>query len=367
MNTPKPYSPFTPFVAIAMIACMLAVACSKDVQPIDTVAKRQADSADSAKIFFQRHVDSVINRFSPIGFTKTVVKDAKALTELRRTYAKTDSTWAAYRALTLANRKDINYYRVGDTVMMPDTIVEDLRAYSIFPQWYPEAIDIPRLVLISNKWQCYGCYSNGELVRFAAVNSGEEHKPTFPGRYAVNWKQRLRHSSLDSTWILPFTVNFHQFAGSAMHQFDMPGRPVSHSCVRQFLSDAEWMFKFVRTKKVDSNRRSIPFSGTPVIILDVFDFSRRKGGPWRDITSTKDVVIALPKMPLEVEEALIPISQIPKDVRGGLPNRKRYMEADSILRERGVIRPKANLRESINYNKLRRDKKRLRSAAHKKK
>lgn len=348
-----------------MIACMLVLACSKDVQPIDVAAKRQADSADSAKKFFQRHVDSVINRFPRISFTKTVILDAKALLALRRTYAKSDSTWTAYRALTLANRKDIQYYRVGDTVMIPDTIVEDLRAYSIFPQWYPDAVDIPRLVLISNKWQCYGCYSNGELVRYAAVNSGEEHKATFPGRYAVNWKQRLRHSSLDSTWVLPFTVNFHQYAGSAMHQFDMPGRPVSHSCVRQFLTDAEWMYTFVRTAKIDSNRRPIPFTGTPVIILDIFDFSRRKGGPWRDITSTKDVVIALPKMPLEVEEAYIPISQIPKDVRGALPNRKRYMEADSILRERGVIRPEANLRESINYNKLRRDRKRHKAASRK--
>ena len=346
-----------------MIACLLLGACTKEAQPIDAAAKRSSDSLESAKVALQRHIDSVINRFPRIGLTKTVIADAKALASLRRTYGKTDSTWAAYRALTLVNRKDIHYYRVGDTVMIPDTIVEDLRAYSIFPQWYPEAVDIPRIVLISNKWQCYGCYQNGELVRFAAVNSGEEHKPTFPGRYAVNWKQRLRHSSLDSTWILPFTVNFHQYAGSAMHQFDMPGRPVSHSCVRQFLTDAEWMYKFVRTAKVDSNHRFIPFTGTPVIILDIFDFSRRYGGPWRDITSTKDVVIALPKQPLDVEEAMIPISQIPKDVRGALPNRRRYLEADSILRERGVIRPEANLRESINYNKLRREKARRKAAA----
>lgn len=31
--------------------------------------------------------------------------------------------------------------------------------------------------------------------------------------------------------ILPFTVNFHQYAGNAFHQFEMPGRPVSHSAV----------------------------------------------------------------------------------------------------------------------------------------
>jgi len=350
-------------VMVATVTCVLLLACSKEQVPQDPTLKRSADSLDSARVAHQKHVDSIVNRFPRIGLRKTVIEDSKDLAALRATYAKTERTWKEYRALTLANRKDIHYYRVGDTVMVPDTIVEDLRAYSIFPQWYPEASDIPRLVLISNKWQAYGCYRNGELVRFAAVNSGEEHKPTFPGRYGVNWKQRLRLSSLDSTWKLPFTVNFHQYAGSAMHQFDMPGRPVSHSCIRQFLTDAEWMFNFVRTAKTDSNRRFIPFSGTPVIILDIFDFSRRNGGPWRDISSTKDVVIALPKKPLEVEEAMIPISQIPKDVRGALPNRRRYIEADSILRERGVIRPQANLRESINYNKLRREKAKRKAAA----
>lgn len=365
MNIPERSNLLMRSHMVTALACVLLVSsCSREPSVTELKERRQQDSTDSVTKAHLRHVDSVMHRFPRIGLTKTVIKDGKELSHLRATYAKTTETWKEYRALTLLNRKDIQYYRVGDTVMIPDTIVEDLRAYSLFPQWYPEAEDIPKIVLISNKWQCYACYDHGELVRFAAVNSGEEHKPTFPGRYAVNWKSKLRLSSLDSTWRLPFTVNFHLYAGSAMHQFDMPGRPVSHSCVRQFLTDAEWMFKFVRTAKLDSNKRFIPMTGTPVIILDIFDFSRRNGGPWRDITSTKDVVIALPKRPLEVEEALIPISQIPKDVRGGLPNRKRYVEAESILRERGVIREQARLRESINYNKLRREKARKKAHAH---
>jgi hypothetical protein len=65
---------------------------------------------------------------------------------------------------------------------------------------------------------------------------------------------------------------------------------------------------------------------------------------------------------MDVEEALIPISQVPHDSRGSLRNIKRYITADSILRERGVIRPGVKLLESIDYNKRRA----LREAAKKK-
>jgi hypothetical protein len=194
-------------------------------------------------------------------------------------------------------------------------------------------------------------------VRFAAVNSGEERKPTLPGRYAVNWIDRLRKSSLDSTWILPYTVNFHLYAGSAFHQFDMPGRPVSHSCVRQFLADAEWLYKWVDRGAVNKEtRRIIPMTGTPILIIDVFDFTRKKGGPWLDLTSNRDIELELPADPMAVEEALIPISQIPHVVRGGLPDKTRYVTAEEIIRERGHIREGVTLRESIDFNKLRRER-----------
>jgi hypothetical protein len=96
-------------------------------------------------------------------------------------------------------------------------------------------------------------------------------------------------------------------------------------------------------------------TGTPVIILGMFDYARRYGGPWREITSNTQT-ITLPDDPMAVEEALIPISQIPKDARGSLPNYKRYLTAEDTLRARGIIREGVTLSESINYNKLRRQK-----------
>lgn len=287
-----------------------------------------------------------------VSYTKQVITNAKALDSIRKAYRKTDTVQnLAYRAFTTVNRKDLHYFRVGDTVLIPSVLSPNLTDYSVFPTTYPAADSIPKIIMVSNAWQSYACYEYGKLVRFAACNTGEERKATFPGRYGLNWRSILRKSSLNSSWILPYTWNFHLHAGSAFHQFDMPGRPVSHSCIRQFRDDARWLFYWGEGAKRDSvKRRYIPFSGTPVIIIDMFDFTRKKGGPWWDLKDNS-FRITLPNDPLNFEEAWIPISQIPQSVRGGLPNRERYIAAEDTLRMRGIIRDGVKLRASIQYTK----------------
>ncbi len=347
-------------LAIAVAIGLLSCSCSSDRteqsewEPADTSVSKDVNTPQH---LVAERLDSLRAHIPRVRYDRFVIHNRSALDSIRRNYGKTKATWNNYRVLTLLNRKDIQFFNVGDTIIVPDTIVKDLRTYSVFPLDYPGARNIPKLLIISNEWQCYACYEYGFLVRFAAANTGEERKPTFPGRYAVNWKQRLRLSSLDSTWVLPFTVNIHQYAGSAMHQFEMPGRPVSHSCVRQFLEDAEWVYNWVHVAKLDSNRRPIPFTGTPVIIHGLFDFSRKRGGPWLDLANNDPQIRDLPDDPMQVEQALIPLSQIPKVVRGALQDHARYAKAEEVLRERGWIRDGVRLRESIDYNKLRRDRK----------
>ena len=287
-----------------------------------------------------------------ITYAKVTIQNAKHLDSIRRAYRKTDTIHnIAYRAFVTVNRKDLHYFRVGDTAIIPSLLSQSLTDYSVFPTEYAAAKAIPKIIMVSNAWQSYACYEYGILVRFAACNTGEERKATFPGKYALNWRSILRRSSLNSSWILPYTWNFHLHAGSAFHQFDMPGRPVSHSCIRQFRDDARWLFYWGEGAKRDSvKRRYIPFSGTPVIIMDMFDFTRKKGGPWWDIKDNQ-FRIPLPEDPLNTEEAWIPISQIPHSARGGLDNRKRYEDAEDTLRMRGTIRDGVKLRASIQYSR----------------
>lgn len=339
------------FIALIYIIINLLClfACSSD--------KEKVIQEQHTKIEEEKQKDTIFSlNYPEIKYQKIHISNNAILREILDKYKETPIRDAYIKTIKTLNRKDLRAFAVGQDVVIPDSIIDDVRAYSVFPDDYPGAKKIDKLIMVCNAMQCYACYEYGNLVRFAAANTGKERTPTFPGRYALVWKQRLRISSLDSTWKMPYTFNFHQFAGSAMHQFSMPGRPVSHSCIRQFEDDAAWIYSWGKGAKYDTNKQAIPLTGTPLIILNVFDYSRVKGGPWLELTSNKSYYVDLPQNPMEVEEALIPYQQIPKSSRGILPNKQRYIDAEKILRERKIIRDHVELISSVDFNEVRRNK-----------
>jgi hypothetical protein len=260
--------------------------------------------------------------------------------------------------LMTLNRKDWNYILSSKEILVPEKFVNDIRAYSFFPLLYPGARHLKKLIIMSAHYQGVAFYEYGVLIRFAAVNSGKEKTQTYPGRYALTFKQLERHSSIDSNWVMKYYFNFHPEAGMAFHQFTMPGYPASHSCSRMFEEDAIWLYSWGERAKLDSSKHRIPLSGTPVIILDHYPFGIEYR-PWMQFKSNKDIILDLPNNPMKVEEPLIPISQIPEDVRGMLRNRERFIIAEDSLRKLGIIRPGVEITKSVNFNKLRRIKKAL--------
>lgn len=342
---------------IVLLGAAWLTACGGSEEDHQAAQKTAAaDSAQKADSAIKAEAAKAQETFPLINYRTVHIGTRALLDSIRTAFARKKNNDTANRVITTLNRKEFGYFRVGDSVLLPDKVVGDLRAYSVFPQRYPAADTIPKLIMISNAYQCYACYEKGKLVRFAATNTGRESKPTFPGRYSLIWKERLRRSSLDSNWKLPFNWNFHQYAGSALHQFTLPGRPVSHSCCRQFMTDAKWLFDWGEGGVRDGGGKFIPFSGTPVIILGMFDFARPKFGPWLELKSNRDRILELPKNPMGVEEALIPMSQVPAGARGSVPDRNRYKYAEDTLRARGIIRPESRLSASINYNALRKAK-----------
>lgn len=260
-----------------------------------------------------------------------------------------------YRVITTLNRKELRFFRVNQKIIVPDTFVSDLRAYSVFPIFYKGAKDIPKIVVVSNVYQAYACYEYGKLVRFAAANTGKRSTPTYPGRYSFYWREKLRRSSFNEEWKMPYTWNFHLWTGAAFHQFQMPGFPVSHMCVRQFKDDAEWLFYWGEGAKRNKNGSYVPLSGTPVIVIDYYDFENNTK-KWLELSSNETKIDYLPQNPLQVEEALIPIVHIPPELRNILPKneRKRYLYAEDTLRSRGVIQKQTRLTPS-NPLKIKRD------------
>lgn len=335
---------------------LFLISCGEKESTPEEIAEKQRIEAEIKK---QKDCEENFRKadtFPTINYSLRIIENAAELADIRSEYAYSDSNKARNKAFLTLNRKELRFLRVGDSIIVPDKFFYDARAYSVFPAYYCEASGLPKLIIVSNEMQAYACYENGFLVRFAAANTGKESTPTYPGRYSLVWKQRLRKSSLDSNWILPFTFNFHQYAGNAFHQFEMPGRAVSHSCVRQFMSDAEWLFSWGRKAKIDTVKHVfLENTGTPVLMLGMFDYDR-KTGPWVSLKSNKEGMVELKGDPMQMEEALIPISQVPKESRGILKNYKRYLYAEDTLRARGIIRDHIRLTPSVNFNKLRREK-----------
>ncbi|HPI19074.1 MAG TPA: L,D-transpeptidase [Candidatus Kapabacteria bacterium] len=344
-------------ISILIFIIIFAVSCDKKTSQADMANAAILDLLELVRVQDSIDMEKKIaaeNFFPLIKYSKIKINSSKELSDILKRFIKEEKGFDKSKILKTLNRKELRFMYIGDSILIPDTIIDDIKAYSVFPQFYYEARHIPKIIMVSNRMQCYACYEYGQLVRFAAANTGKEKTPTFPGRYSLVWKQRLRISSLDETWEMPFTFNIHNEAGSAFHQFSMPGRPVSHSCIRQFLDDAEWLYSWGDRAKRDSTGW-IPHSGTTVIIIDYFDFNRKRYGDWIDLTSNKKI-LELPKKPMEVEEALIPIIQIPKTSRGVLRNRDRYVYAEDTLRARGVIRENVKLTPSIDFNKQRKQK-----------
>ncbi len=342
---------------LPLIAILVLVACSQEqdiVQKIDSIRNDSLAQISKDSIAKAKYIAEYENRFDTVNYLTTVIEDKAHLLQLKSDWKWLKNDPIPNKIFITLNRKEMIYLRVGDTIVVPDSVIHDVRAYSIFPQYYANAESVEKLIVVSNKYQCYACYEKGELVRFAACNTGKEKTPTFPGRYALTWQELERRSSLDSNWVMPYTWNFHPFAGNAFHQFAMPGRPVSHSCVRQFLSDAKWLYSWGKREKRDTAKQPIPYSGTPVIILDVFDFTRKKFGPWLDITNNYFRIDNLPSAPMQVDEALIPYCQIPLSSRWRFADNNKFKYAEDTLRARGIIREGVKLIESVNFNEKRR-------------
>jgi hypothetical protein len=71
--------------------------------------------------------------------------------------------------------------------------------------------------------------------------------------------------------------------GVSLHQYELPGYPASHSCVRLREEDAKWIYENAKQWKLNSNGTQILAYGTPVIIYGEFDFGKPR--IWHSIDS----------------------------------------------------------------------------------
>jgi hypothetical protein len=163
-------------------------------------------------------------------------------------------------------------------IVVPGQWDRDELDYSPLPAVWQDASESPKTLVLSQPFQVFGAYENGTLVRWGPVSSGRKSRPTPPGLFYLNWKSRGRTSTVDEGWFLRWYFNFINERGISFHEFDLPGRPESHGCVRLLSRDAEWLFHWGEQWKLDSKGWKIEKQGTPVLILGKYDYA--KSAPW---------------------------------------------------------------------------------------
>ena len=202
----------------------------------------------------------------------------------RQSLAELKSRFGAEGFLTILkiNRLDQDHVRVGSELLIPAGQA-DLLAFSPFPRELEQVKDIPKFVLVSRKVQAFGAYESGKLVFWGPTSTGKKSTRTPAGLFHTNWKSKSRISSVNPNWILPWAFNLDLKEGIAFHQYDLPGYPASHGCVRLLESDAKWVFDWADQWVLSKPERKPLAYGTPVIIFDEYAYGQPP--PWKRLTA----------------------------------------------------------------------------------
>lgn len=181
------------------------------------------------------------------------------------------------------NRIDIGKVRIGFKLVIPDTLVNDLLKYAPFPENLEILDSIPKTVLISQRIQGFGLYENGKLIKWGPVSSGKRSTPTPNGLHYGNYKAKLKISTVNEDWKMPYYFNFMNFFGVGIHEYSLPGYPASHACVRAYKEDAQFIYDWAKQWELDKMGQKIKKNGTPFMVYGEYDYEDPY--PWQKLAT----------------------------------------------------------------------------------
>ena len=187
-------------------------------------------------------------------------------------------TAAQISLLEKLNRRDVEHLIRLKEIIVPDEWLDDELSYSPLPREWTWAVAHPKALVVHQPAQVFGAYEHGQLVRWGPVSTGRQETPTPPGLFNLNWKAKSRTSTDNDQWLLKWYFNFVNSRGVSFHQFELPGLPQSHACVRLLERDAMWVYDWGEQWTLSPDRRNIVSPGTPVAVLGTFDY--RRPAPW---------------------------------------------------------------------------------------
>ena len=179
------------------------------------------------------------------------------------------------------NRVDRDHLADLQELVVPEPLTLDERAYVNLPPRHEPIERLPKLLLVHLPAQMFGAYELGVLVRWGPVSSGARASPTPSGLFHLNWRSLGHASSVNPAWFLRWYFNFGNREGLAFHQYDLPGGPASHGCVRMLERDARFLFDWGDPWTLERNGNGIATTGTLVWIIGQYDFAAPP--PWRSV------------------------------------------------------------------------------------
>lgn len=174
------------------------------------------------------------------------------------------------------NRMDAAHAAKADSLIMPGKFT-DFNQYAPYPFYVPELRDVQKIIFFSYPAQAFGAYEQGKLVKWGPTNMGREKDQTPTGLFFANWKAEETRSTFDDEWVLKWNFNIENKLGVGWHQYDMPGYPASHSCLRLLEADARYLYDWA-DEWVLKGTDNVLAKGTPVIVFGSYPFGSSK--PW---------------------------------------------------------------------------------------
>lgn len=175
------------------------------------------------------------------------------------------------------NRTDKPNFIKMDTVIIPTDLSGDIVFYLPFPLQVDFMQNIDKIILFSYPTQTFAVYENGILMRTGPTNMGRAKDPTPTGLFFTNWKAEETTSTFNDEWELKWNFNIENKMGVGFHQYELPGYPASHSCLRLQEKDAKFLYEWA-DQWVLADEENVKFKGTPVVVFGSYNFDAPK--PW---------------------------------------------------------------------------------------
>ncbi len=288
-------------LAASVLIISIAIQCEKQKSQSQNIEINKKDSLELVK------KDSLIqdsikkNTIIYRSFIFPSKKKDSAMAVFNKEFSKDEQS-----VILAINRLDSKNKWRADTLMIPDKIDETLMSYSPFPRTLEQLKEVKKIVFFSYPIQAFASYENGKLVKWGPTSLGSKNAQTKRGLMFANWKKELATSTVDSSWKLPYNFNVHNTLGIGWHQYDLPGYPASHSCLRLTVDDAKFLYNWADQWILNKGGATVKANGTPVIVFGDYKWGGKK--PWKNLsTDAKANDISVEEMDKIIEPDLAKI------------------------------------------------------------